>query len=270
MALPLYQMKQRLVDACHRVYNKGWVASNDGNLSARLDDGRILCTPTGMSKGVLTPEDLCIIDLDGNKLEGAANRKPSSEMKVHLMAYQERPDVMAVTHAHPPYATGYALAGLDLGECKLPEVILSLGTIPLTTYGLPGTDELPEKIKEWIHNSDAFLMELHGVMVVGQDIMNCYYKMETVEHFAHIDFVARNLGGAQTMSKERAEELLQARERYGITTPNVGCRALDGYAYPPDSTTPSPPPAEETSPSLDTAALVAEVTKRVIAALKST
>jgi L-fuculose-phosphate aldolase len=274
MALPLYQVKQQLIDACHRVYNKGWVASNDGNISARLDDGRILCTPTGMSKGTLTPEDLCIIDMDGNKLEGAADRRPSTEMKVHLMAYQERPDVMSVCHAHPPYATGYALAGLDLGECKLPEVILSLGTVPLTSYGLPGTDELPDKIKEWIQKSDAFLMELHGVLVIGQGIMNTYYKMETVEHFAHIDFIARNLGGAQIMSQEQATELLAARERYGITTPNIGCRADGGYATPPETNI---APAQQTAPvqqapatpAIDQQQLIAEVTRRVMEALKN-
>ena len=176
------------------------------------------------------------------------------------------------------------LPGLDLGECKLPEVIITLGTVPLTSYGLPGTDELPDKIKEWIHQSDAFLMELHGVLTVGQDIMNCYYKMETVEHFAHIDFVARNLGGAMTMSQERAEELLEARARYGVTTPNIGCRAMDGYASPPPSTggtaasprpTPEPPasiaPASaaprESTMSRDQ--IVEEVTRRVIEALKS-
>ena len=270
MGLPLYQVKKQLVEACHRVYNKGWVASNDGNLSVRLDDGRILCTPTQMSKGVITAEDLVIIDMQGNKLEGAPNRKPSSEMKVHLMAYEERADVMSVVHAHPPHATGYALAGMDLGDCKLPEVIISLGTIPLTGYGLPGTDELPDKIREWVHQSDAFLMELHGVLVIGQDIMNAYYKMETVEHFAHIDFIARNLGGAQLMSKERAEELLAARARYGVTTPNMGCRADDGYALPPDGNAPAQATgAAKAQPATDQKALIDEVTRRVIEALKS-
>jgi L-fuculose-phosphate aldolase len=268
MAIPLFQLKQQIVDACHRVYAKGWVASNDGNLSVRIDGERILCTPTGVSKGVITPEDLCVIDMDAKKLEGAAHRKPSSEMKVHLMAYKERSDVMSVVHAHPPYSTGYALAGLDLGECKLPEVVIALGTIPLTKYGLPGTDDLPDKIKEFIHQSDAFLMELHGVLTVGQDVLNSYYKMETVEHFAKIDFIARQLGGARLFSKEQAEELLAARARYGVTTPNIGCRASDGYAYPPDARGGA---SEEPAPksSLSDGALIEEVTKRVIQALKT-
>ena len=265
MAMPLFQMKQVLVDACHRVYNKGWVASNDGNLSARLDKDRVLCTATGMSKGLVTPDDLCIIDMDGNKLEGLAHRKPSTEMKVHLMAYRERPDVMAVVHAHPPYATGYALAGLDLSDCELPEVVIALGSIPLTKYGLPGTEELSEKMKEFIHQSDAFLMELHGVTTVGQSVMNAYFKMETVEHFAKIDFIARQLGGPKRFSKERAEELLAARARYGVTTPNIGCRAEGGYAYPPEM---KEKPAEQ-NPTIDDAALIEEVTKRVLQALKS-
>ncbi len=213
MATPLFKLKQQMIDACHRVYNKGWVASNDGNLSFRYDADRILCTPTGMSKGLLTQDDLVVIDMKGTKVEGRPDRKPSSEMKVHLMYYEERDDIHAVVHAHPPYATGYALAGLDLGECKLPEVVIALGTIPLTSYGLPGTDELPDSMREWAHKADAFLMELHGVVTIGADIMNAYFKMETVEHFAHIDFVARSLGGSRSFTKQQAEELLQARER---------------------------------------------------------
>ena len=260
----LFQLKQQIIDVCHRVYAKGWVASNDGNVSARIDRERVLCTPTGMSKGLLTADDLCVIDMDANMLEGRSDRKPSSEMKVHLMAYKERKDVMGVVHAHPPHATGYALAGLDLGECKLPEVIIQLGTIPLTQYGLPGTDELPDKMREFVHQSDAFLMELHGVLTIGQDVLNSYFKMETVEHFAHIDFIARQLGGAQVFSKERAEELLEARARYGVTTPNIGCRAADGYAHPPGQE------ADETAPdapNMDDKALIEEVTRRVVQAL---
>lgn len=270
MATPLFQLKQQIVDACHRVYGKGWVASNDGNLSARIDEGRVLCTPSGYSKGLMTPEDLCVVDMDGNKLEGPAHRKPSSEAKIHLMAYKERPDVMGVVHAHPPYATGYALAGLDLGECKLPEVVITLGTIPLAKYGMPGTEEVSEKIKEWIRQSDAFLMEMHGAMTIGKSIMDAYFKMETVEHFAHIDFVARQLGGAKVFSKERAEELLAARERYGVTTPNIGCRADGGYALPPGVALDDVPRdvREKPVPTIDEKSLIEEVTKRVIAALK--
>ncbi len=268
----LFQLKQQVIDVCHRVYNKGWVASNDGNVSVRVDHERVLCTPTGVSKGLLTPDDLCVIDMDGEKVEGAGDRKPSSEMKVHLMAYKERSDVSGVVHAHPPYGTGYALAGLSLGECKLPEVIIQLGTIPLTQYGLPGTDELPDKMREYIHQSDAFLMELHGVFTVGRGVLDSYFKMETVEHFAKIDFIARQLGGAQLFTKERAEELLAARERYGVTTPNIGCVADDGYAYPPGQgpgTVAEPARApEQQQPTIGNDALVEEVTRRVVQALK--
>jgi L-fuculose-phosphate aldolase len=276
MATPLFKLKQMMIDACHRVYNKGWVASNDGNLSFRYDADRILCTPTGMSKGLLTADDLVVIDMKGTKIEGRPDRKPSSEMKVHLMYYEERDDIHAVVHAHPPYATGYALAGLDLGECKLPEVVIGLGTIPLTSYGLPGTDDLPDRMREWAHKADAFLMELHGVVTIGTDIMNAYFKMETVEHFAHIDFVARSLGGAKVFSRQQAEDLLQARERYGVTTPNIGCRAEDGYALPPGMALDDIPASVRrtadsaaSSAGMDEGKLVEEVTRRVMAALKN-
>jgi len=274
MAAPLFLLKQQLVDVCHRVYAKGWVASNDGNVSARIDRDRVLCTPTGLSKGLVKPDDLCVVDLQGNKLDGPAHRKPTSEIKVHLMAFQERPELGACVHAHPPHATGYALAGLDLAECKLPEVIIALGSIPLTEYGLPGTDELSDKMRQHIQQSDAFLMELHGVLTVGRDPLDAYFKMETVEHFAHIDFIARQLGGgAHRFSKERAEELLAARARYGVTTPNIGCRAEGGYAFPPGMK-PDDVPATalgadgDGQPKLDTDKLIEEVTKRVLAALK--
>jgi L-fuculose-phosphate aldolase len=272
----LYQQKQQIIDACHSVYNKGWVAANDGNLSIRLDKDRVLCTPTGMSKGLLTPEDLVVIDMEANKVEGRPDRKPSTEMKVHLMCYEEREDVNAVVHAHPPYATGYALAGLDLGECKLPEVVISLGTIPLTKYALPGTDDLPDAIREWVHQSDAFLMELHGVVTIGADLQNAYFKMETTEHFAHIDFIARNLGGAKVFSREQAEDLLEARARYGVTTPNMGCRAEDGYALPPGMGLDDVPPdlrhaADSAQPAttMNESDIVEEVTRRVMQALRN-
>ena len=274
MAASLFQLKQQVIDACHRVDDKGWVASNDGNLSVRLDKDRVLCTPTGMSKGLLTPDDLVVIDMQANKLEGRPDRRPSTEMKVHLMCYEERPDVNAVVHAHPPYSTGYALAGMDLGECKLPEVVISLGTIPLTRYELPGTDDLPDAIREFVHQSDAFLMELHGVVTVGTDIQNAYFKMETTEHFAHIDFVARNLGGAKSFTKSQAEDLLAARERYGVTTPNIGCRAEDGYALPPGLPLDDVPRSirdnpQEPAKAMDISAVVEEVTRRVMEALKT-
>jgi len=272
----IFQLKQQMVDICHRIYNKGWVASNDGNLSFRIDKDRVLCTPTGMSKGLIAADDLVVIDMKANKLEGRPDRRPSSEMKVHLMCYEERNDVNAVIHAHPPYATGYALAGMDLGECKLPEVVISLGTIPLTKYGTPGTDELPDKMREWIHQSDALLMELHGVVTVGTDLWNAFFKMETTEHFAKIDFIARSLGGAKVFSKERAEELLAARQRYGVTTPNIGCRAEDGYALPPNMALDDVPAeirhaadSPRSTRQLSEAELVEEVTRRVMQALRT-
>ena len=224
----LQEAKRDIIEAGRRVYQQGYVASNDGNLSCRLDDERILTTPTGMSKGFLEMSDLVIVNYEGKKVSGTKN--PSSEIGMHLFLYQERPDINAVVHAHPPTATGFSVAGIPLTECVLPEVIITLGAIPIAGYGTPGGPEISEPIKKWVKDYDAYLLENHGATTIGVDVMSAYYKMETMEHFAKILFVAKQLGGANLLNEQQVADLLKIRDRMGLRGPSPACDWTPGVS----------------------------------------
>ena len=192
------------------------MASTDGNISLRLDPRRILTSPTGISKGMMTPDDLVITDLEGRKLSG--RRNPSSELAMHLLVYRRRPDINSVCHAHPPVATGYAAAGIPLNKAILAELVLSLGCIPVAQYGTPGTAELTEAIEPLVQSYDAILMANHGVVTCGQDLLTAFFRMETTEHFARVALVTELLGKQVLLSGGDVEKLLAARARYGAQT----------------------------------------------------
>ena len=202
------------------VYAKGWVAANDGNISIRLDQDRILATPTGISKGMMQPDDLIICDLNGNKIEG--RRERTSEIAMHTTVYQLRPDVQAVVHSHPPVSTGFAAAGKALNLAILPEVVIGLGCVPLADYGLPGTPALTEGMLPYIPNYDALLMANHGAVCYGEDVFKAYFKMETLEHVARITLVAEILGGPKVLPRVEVEKLIDSRSRYGIASRSSG------------------------------------------------
>jgi L-fuculose-phosphate aldolase len=208
------ELRQDIVDVGRLVYQKGWVAANDGNITIRLDADRVLCTPTGVSKGMMHPDDLIVCDMKGNKLTGSKER--TSEIAMHLTVYGMRPDIRAVVHAHPPVATGFATAGRALNEALLPEVIIGLGCVPLAAYGLPGTPALTEPMLPLIPRFDALLMANHGAVCYGEDVYKAFFKMETVEHYARIALVAELLGGATVLPKTEVEKLLDSRTRYGV------------------------------------------------------
>lgn len=208
------ELRQDIVDVGRLIYQKGWVAANDGNISVRLDAERVLCTPTGVSKGMMAPDDLIVCDMKGNKLQGRKER--TSEIAMHLTVYNLRPDVRAVVHAHPPVATGFATAGRALNEALLPEVIIGLGCVPLAAYGLPGTPALTEPMLPLIPKYDAILMANHGAVCYGEDVYKAFFKMETVEHYARIALVAELLGGPKVLPKTEVEKLLESRTRYGV------------------------------------------------------
>jgi L-fuculose-phosphate aldolase len=208
------ELRQDIVDVGRLIYQKGWVAANDGNISVRLDAEHVLCTPTGVSKGMMAPDDLIVCDMKGNKLQGRKER--TSEIAMHLTVYNLRPDVRAVVHAHPPVATGFATAGRALNEALLPEVIIGLGCVPLAAYGLPGTPALTEPMLPLIPKYDAILMANHGAVCYGEDLYRAFFKMETVEHYARIALVAELLGGPRVLPKTEVEKLLESRARYGV------------------------------------------------------
>jgi L-fuculose-phosphate aldolase len=208
--------RQDIIEIGRLVYQKGWVAANDGNISLRLDQERILATPTGVSKGRMQPDDLIIVDMQGHKIEGRL--ECTTEIGMHITVYNLRPDVRGVLHAHPPVATGYAAAGKSLNLALLPEVIIGLGCVPLAAYGLPGTPEMTEPMLPLIPKYDALMMGNHGAVCYGEDVWKAFFRMETVEHFARISLVAELLGGPTVLPKVEVEKLLDARTRYGVKT----------------------------------------------------
>ncbi|MGA3027749.1 MAG: class II aldolase/adducin family protein [Bryobacteraceae bacterium] len=208
------EYRQEIVEIGRLMYQKGWTAANDGNITIRLDDRRLLCTPTGVSKGMMKPEDMCVCDMDGAVLEGSRGR--TSEILMHLTIYRMRPDVQSVVHAHPPVATGFAAAGRALNLALLPEVVVNLGCIPLAEYGLPGTPELTRDMLPYIPRYDALLMGNHGVVAYGADLRKAFFNMETVEHFAQVTLVAELVGGPRVLPRREVQKLFDSRGRYGV------------------------------------------------------
>jgi len=207
-------LRKEMVRVCRLIYEKGWAAANDGNVSVRLDANRVLCTPTATSKGMVEADDLVICDGCGNKIDGQGER--TSEIAMHVTIYSMRPDVRSVVHAHPPVATGFAAAGRALDKALLPEVVIQLGAVPLAPYGLPGTPALSQAMMPYIPHYDAILLENHGCTSYGEDVWQAFFRMEIVEHFARIAFVAEMLGGARALPREEVEKLFASRARYNV------------------------------------------------------
>lgn len=217
------QLRADIVEIGRRLWVRGYTASNDGNISVRLDRDRLVMTPASVCKGFMTPDMMVITDLAGRVLSAAPGRKPSSEILMHLVVYRHRPDVGAVVHAHPPTATGFAVAGIALDRAVLAEVVTTLGSIPLADYGTPSTEELPSTVEPFVRAHDALLLANHGALALGQDLFAAYYKMETIEHFARISFVARQLGREHLLSRHEVERLQSLRGSYGIAAPAPIC-----------------------------------------------
>ena len=215
------QVRADIVEVGRRLHERAYVASNDGNISVRLSDDRLLTTPKSVSKGFMTPDMMVTTDLEGRKIAG--EREPSSELLMHLAVYQNRPDVHAVVHAHPPTSTGFAVAGIPLDRAILAEVVTTLGSIPIADYGTPSTPELADAVRKYIKAHDGLLLANHGALTVAPDLFAAYYKMETIEHFARISLVARQLGGERMLSREEVMRLQDLRGMYGIASPAPIC-----------------------------------------------
>jgi L-fuculose-phosphate aldolase len=214
------EYREDIAEVGRLMFQKSWVAANDGNITIRLDAERILATPTGISKGMMRPDDLLVLDPHGNKISG--RRERTSEIAMHLKIYELRPDVRAIVHAHPPVSTGFAAAGRPLDIALLPEVVVGLGCVPLAAYGLPGTPELTEPMVPLIPKYDALLMANHGAVCYGEDVFQAYFRMETIEHFARIALVAELLGGPNVLPRHEVTKLLDSRSRYGVKARATG------------------------------------------------
>ena len=233
------QVRADIVEVGRRLHAREFIAANDGNISVRLDETRLLTTPTGVSKGFMTPDMLVMTDLQGVKLAGT--RSPSTELLMHLAVYELRPEIKAVVHAHPPTATGFAVAGIPLDRAVLAEVVTTLGSIPIAEYGTPSTPELADAVRQFIGAHDGLLLANHGALTVADELLAAYYKMETLEHFARISLVARLLGRERLLSREEVVRLQDLRDMYGITAPapictdgpeDVTCQVLQAPSSP--------------------------------------
>jgi L-fuculose-phosphate aldolase len=209
------------------LYERSYVVSSDGNVSIRLDENVVLATPTMTSKGRMTEDCLALTDMEGKPL---SDRRASSELEMHLLIYKMRPDVRAVCHAHPPHGTAFAVAGLAIDKPILSEVILTLGCVPLTSYGTPSTNELTEAMKPFVAHHNALLMANHGAVAYGDDLWQAFDRLETLEHTARISILAKALGGANDLPQEAIEKLINIREKAGYLKENARCQAC-GYLH---------------------------------------
>src|SRR5213075_1578387 len=209
--------RKDLIRICQLMYDRSYVVASDGNVSVRLDDGRILATPTMTCKGRMTEDQIAITDLEGRALN---DRRASSELAMHLLIYKERPDVRAVCHAHPPHGTAFAVAGLAIDQPILSEVILTLGCVPLTDYGTPSTNELTEAMLPFVKHHNALLMANHGAVAYGADVWQAFDRLETLEHTARIAILAKALGGANDLPEYAIEKLIEIREKAGYLKAN--------------------------------------------------
>lgn len=216
-------IKKLFVDIGRRMWERNYVAANDGNMSVRLNENEILTTPTGVSKGFMTTEMIIKVDNAGKVITGNSDYKPSSELQMHIEIYNERPDVNAVVHAHPPYATSFAVARIPLDKCVLPEAVVSIGAVPLASYGLPSTDEVPESIRPHLKNNDVILLENHGAITIAVDLLAAYYKMETLEHTANIISKAIQLGNLGILPEHERDRLMNLRGKYNMQGKITAC-----------------------------------------------
>jgi L-fuculose-phosphate aldolase len=225
-------LAQQICDVMRIMYGQEMVVANDGNVSARLPNGNIMITASGVLKGFMTPDQVVECDPAGNSLDG---RRVTTEVKMHVAAYRERPDVRAVVHAHPIYATAFSLAGISLAECTIPEIIVTMGAIPTAPYATPSTDDLPDGLRPYLARGDAVIMERHGVVCVGNSVFDAFKKMEMVEHTAKITHAARALGAVKPIAPPGVKKLLDTRQSLGIKTRNnlcEGCGAREVCAAP--------------------------------------
>ncbi len=272
MQMSAYEIKKQICEVGHRLYEKGFVAANDGNISVKINDNEFYCTPTGVSKGALTPDMIIRIDGKGNKLDGKLN--PSSEIKMHLRVYQERPDVMAVVHAHPPVATAFTVAGVELDQYILPEAVLTIGNVPTCEYGTPSTMEIPDSLAPFIQNHDAFLLKNHGALTIGNTLTKAFFTMEEVEFNAIICKHARELGGVEEIPCDQLEKLMELRKKMQIPGRHPGCKKCSNLGTDKCHCKGNASGEKHTCScgnhnhgSNDGQNLVAEITKRVLAEL---
>jgi L-fuculose-phosphate aldolase len=208
-----YKLKEQICEIGRRVYAKGFAAANDGNISYRLGENEVLCTPTMVCKGFMKCEDMCKVDMEGKQIAGT--RKRSSEILLHLAVYKNRPDVKAVVHCHPPHATAFAVAGVPIPQCVLPEVEVFLGDVPTALYDTPGTQKFADTIVPHLKASNTIILANHGTLTFGPDLEKAYWNSEIIDAYCRILILARQLGNVNYFSPQQTKELLDLKKRLG-------------------------------------------------------
>ena len=271
MAQSPFEIKKEICDIGKRIYDHGFVAANDGNISVKVGPNEFYCTPTGVSKGFMTPDMIIKIDANGNKIDGKLN--PSSEIKMHMRVYQERPDANAVVHAHPPVATAFTVAGVELDQYILPEAILTIGNVPTCDYGMPSTMEIPESLMPYIQKHDAFLLKNHGALTVGNSLTKAWFVMDEVEYFAKVSKLALEIGqmkiggDVQELTCDQLEKLMELRVKMQIPGKHPGCKKCPNLGTPNCKCKDNGGACTCGDHAHGDADLVAEITRRVLAAL---
>lgn len=208
-----YKIKEQICEIGRRVYAKGFAAANDGNISVRLNDREVMCSPTMVSKGFMKPEDVCKVDYEGKQLAGT--RKRSSEILLHLAVYKNRPDVNAVVHCHPPHATAFAVAGVPVPNCVLPEVEVFLGEVPTAVYDTPGTQRFADTIVPLLKASNTIILANHGTVTFGPDLEKAYWNSEIIDAYCRILILSKQLGNVNYFTQGQTKELLDLKKRLG-------------------------------------------------------
>jgi L-fuculose-phosphate aldolase len=249
-----FELKKTILEIGKRLWQRTYIASNDGNISVKINDNEILTTPTGVSKGFMTPDMIIKMSMDGKVLSKSSKFRPSSEVKMHLEVYREREDIKSVIHAHPPYCTSFAVAGVPLDQCVLPEAIIVIGAVPIAEYGTPSTKEIPDSIKPYVQSTDAILLANHGALTFGTDLISAYHKMETLEHTAQIVTLAHHLGNVNVIPQDKVDTLMHLREtKFNVPGKITAC-----------STTAAKPAASGTDDET-----IQQITKQVVERLKT-
>jgi L-fuculose-phosphate aldolase len=217
--LNLHKIKQEICEIGDRLYKKGFAAANDGNISFRLSENEVVCTPTLCCKGFLKPDDLCIVDMEGKQLAG--HRKRTSEVMLHLEIMKARPEVKSVVHCHPPHATAFGIAREPIPQCVLPEVEIFLGDVPITKYEIPGGKEFAETILPFVHKSNIVILANHGTVSYGETVERAYWWTEILDAYCRMLMLARGLGRINYFSEPEAQALLDLKGKWGYKDPRA-------------------------------------------------
>ncbi len=273
----IYQVKQEICAIGDRLYKRGYAAGNDGNISFRISENEVVCTPTMISKGFMTPDDLCIVDMNGKQLSG--KRKATSEIRLHLTIMKERPEVKSVVHCHPPFATAFGIAREPIPSCALPEIEIQLGEVPIAKYVIPGSQEFADTVLKFVHKTKVVVLANHGTVSWGENPEQAYWYTEMLDAYCHMLILAKSIGNVGYFTKAEEEELLALKKKWGIDDPRFEMK--DGDICSNDVFRDSwkeaglarrgfnPPSFRDEKPKEDEQeALIAEITKRVVEALK--